>query len=89
MDLKFKQATPMHRIEIDQLIEKHKQAKELINFINRYLDYATDTSEYDVVKKVVEDWKEPTHHNDGLDEDTVRLLNSKLDELEELYKSLK
>ena len=89
MDLKFKQATPMHRIEIDQLIEKHKQAKELINFINKYLDYATDTSEYDVVKKAVEDWKEPTHHNDGLDEDTVRLLNSKLDELEELYNSLK
>lgn len=89
MDLKFKQATPMHRIEIDQLIEKHKQAKELINFINRYLDYATDTSEYDVVRKAVEDWEEPTHHNDGLDEDTVRLLNSKLDELEELYKSLK
>lgn len=79
----------MHRIEIDQLIEKHKQAKELINFINKYLDYATDTSEYDVVRKAVEDWKEPTHHNDGLDEDTVRLLNSKLDELEELYKSLK
>lgn len=89
MDLKFKQATPMHRIEIDQLIEKHKQAKEHINFIDKYLDYATDTSEYDVVKKAVEDWKEPTHHNDGLDEDTVRLLNSKLDELEELYKSLK
>ena len=89
MDLKFKQATPMHRIEIDQLIEKHKQDKELINFINKYLDYATDTSEYDVVKKAVEDWKEPTHHNDGLDEDTVRLLNSKLDELEELYNSLK
>lgn len=89
MDLKFKQATPMRRIEIDMLVEKHKQAKELINFINKYLDYATDTSEYDVVRKAVEDWKEPTHHNDGLDEDTVRLLNSKLDELEELYKSLK
>lgn len=89
MDLKFKQATPMHAIEIAQLVEKHKQAKELINFIEKYIDQATDTSEYDVVKKVVEDWKEPTHHNDGLDEDTIRLVNSKLEELEGLYHDLK
>ena len=89
MDLRFKQATPLFQLEIDQLVANHKEAKEIIAFIDNYIQYAVDTSEYDVVKKAIEEWEEPTHKNDGVDEETMTALNAKIRRLQDLYDSLK
>lgn len=89
MDLRFKQATPLFQLQIDQLVANHKEAENIIAFIDKYIQYAVDTSEYDVVKQAVKAWKEPTHKNDGVDEETMRLLNAKIERLEALYETLK
>jgi hypothetical protein len=89
MDLRFKQASPMSVITIDQLVANHKEAESIIAFIDKYIQYAVDTSEYDVVKRAVKAWKEPTHNKDGVDEETMRLLNAKIERLEALYETLK
>ena len=79
-----------------QLNTKYEQQKEdkatalsYIAEIDKYIQYADDTSEYDQVKKQVEAFVPSEYNVIGLSEDQQIALKNKLSKLNDLAESLK
>lgn len=87
--MKFKEANETNEITKDLLLGKHSEAKDIIAEIDKYIQYAVDTSEYDVIKRTVEDWKVPEYDNTGVPPHIARRLEQRFERLEELYRDLK
>ena len=76
-------------IEIDQLQTKLDRAKVLVGLIDNSIQYAVDTSEYEVIKAFVNRGEVGTTKESRLTEDQQRVLNGYFEELKGLYDDLK
>lgn len=76
-------------IEIDQLQTKLDRAKVLVGLIDNSIQYAVDTSEYEVIKAFVNRGEVGTTKESKLTEDQQRVLNGYFEELKGLYDDLK
>ncbi len=80
-----KQLNPNYNIQIN-----HKEeALRLISEIDKYLDYVDDASEYDQIKRKVQDFEPIEYQNMVLNEETQRSLQQAFNRLEELAMTLK
>lgn len=87
--MQFNKTVRKHNTNYDTEVANKEEAIELINEIDKYLDYVDDVSEYDQIKKYVQTY-EPTEYNETkLTEESKRLLQSKFDRLKELANTLK
>ena len=77
------------QIEIDQLQTKLDRAKVLVGLIDNSIQYAVDTSEYEVIKAFVNRGQVATTKESKLTEDQQRVLNGYFEELKGLYDDLK
>lgn len=76
-------------IEIDQLQTKLDRAKVLVGLIDNSIQYAVDTSEYEVIKAFVNRGEVGTTKESKLTEDQQRVLTGYFEELKGLYDDLK
>ena len=80
-----KQLNPNYNIQIN-----HKEeALRLITEIDKFLDYVDDTSEYDQIKRKVQDFEPIEYQNMVLNDDMQQRLQQAFNRLEELAESLK
>lgn len=77
------------QIEIHQLQTKLDRAKELVRLIDNKINYADDTSEYEVIRTFVNTAEVGDTKVSQLSEDERKVLNDYFEELKGLYNDLK
>lgn len=70
-------------------INNKEEALRLISEIDKYLDYVDDASEYDQIKRKVQDFEPIEYQNMVLNDQTQQSLQQAFNRLEELAESLK
>lgn len=80
---------PLTAIERHQLQEKLDRAKVLVDLIDNKIDYADDTSEYNVIRTFVKSGEVGDTKESQLSEDEQKTLNAYFEELKGLYNDLK
>lgn len=70
-------------------VANKEEALRLISEIDKFLDYVDDTSEYDQIKRKVQDFEPIEYQNMVLNDQTQQSLQQMFNRLEELANTLK
>ncbi|MGQ7385679.1 hypothetical protein ACTGVI_11505 [Streptococcus suis] len=87
--MKFNNAVSKPNPNYDAQLQSKEEAMNLINEIDKYINYATDTADYEAIKVKVQNYNPAERINYTLSESDQAKLQSLFDRLQELATTLK